>query len=224
VLLLLNLSTANARDWKHWSHKDRLPKVLIIGDSIAMGYTPYVQSILTNKATVMRQKGNARSTRNGLKKLDRWIGNTTWDVIHFNWGLWDICSLRPDSVTQEEGSMLDDALRIPKDQYEKNLEELVVRLKKSGKKLIWAQTTVVPGNKAGRIVGREEEYNDLAIKVMKKHGVLINDLHFLTEGFTSDLFVNLDDVHYTPVGYQRIAEQVADKILLTLGGEQKSFQ
>ena len=73
-----------------------LPKVLILGDSISIGYTPYVQSILKGKADVVRplnKKGgaeNCQGTTRGKTELDRWLGDTKWDVIHFNFGLHDL--------------------------------------------------------------------------------------------------------------------------------------
>ena len=58
-----------------------LPKVLIIGDSISIGFTPHVVEQLDGKAVVKHHKGNAQHTGTGLKQLDQWIGNTKWDVI-----------------------------------------------------------------------------------------------------------------------------------------------
>ena len=61
-----------------------LPKVLIIGDSISLAFTPHVARQLDDKAAVMHNKGNAQHTGTGLEKLDQWVGDTHWDVIHFN--------------------------------------------------------------------------------------------------------------------------------------------
>ena len=43
-----------------------LPKVLIIGDSISIGYTPYVKELLAGKAIVKHNPGNAEDTVKGL--------------------------------------------------------------------------------------------------------------------------------------------------------------
>jgi hypothetical protein len=61
-----------------------LPNVLIIGDSISIGYFPVVKELLEGKAVVVHNPGNAQHTRFGLEKLDEWLGQTKWDVIHFN--------------------------------------------------------------------------------------------------------------------------------------------
>ena len=195
--------------------KRELPKVLIIGDSISLGYTPHVTKMLKDQALVKHHRGNAQHTATGLKKLDQWLGGTPWDVIHFNWGLWDLCYRHPESKVQGNRDKVNGTLTIPLDQYEKNLDVLVTRLQLTGAKLIWAHTTVVPENEAGRIVGDDKKYNDVASRIMKKRGVAINDLHFLTRRFPPNLFTAPGDVHYTKEGYQRIAKQVAGKIRAT---------
>jgi lysophospholipase L1-like esterase len=197
-----------------------LLKVLIIGDSISLGYTPYVKAILKGKAVVTHNKGNAQHTSTGLKKLDSWLGDTKWDVIHFNWGLWDLCYRHPQSKVQGLRDKVNGKVTHTLEQYEKNLDKLVTRLKKTDAKLIWANTTVVPENEAGRIVGEDKKYNDVAIKVMKKHGVTINDLHSLTKDFSPNLFAGVGNVHYAKDGYKKIGQQVADTIQKTINGEQ----
>ena len=139
-----------------------LPKVLIIGDSISIGYTPHVKQILKGTADVRHHKGNAQHTGTGLKQLDQWIGKTKWDVIHFNWGLWDLCYRHPKSKVQGHRDKVNGTLTTPLEQYGKNLDELVTRLKATDAKLIWANTTVVPEGEAGRKMGDDKRYNDVA--------------------------------------------------------------
>lgn len=198
-----------------------LPKVLIIGDSISIGFTPHVVEQLDGKAVVKHHKGNAQHTGTGLKQLDQWIGNTKWDVIHFNWGLWDLCYRDPKSKVQGKRDKVNGTLTTTLEQYEKNLDKLVSRLKKTDAKLIWAHTTVVPEEEAGRIVGDDKKYNEVAAKIMKKYGITINDLNSLSREFPPDLFSKPGDVHYTQDGYQKIAKQVTAHILTILEDEQE---
>lgn len=198
-----------------------LPQVLVIGDSISIGYTPHVVELLKDKAVVKHHKGNAGPTGNGLKNLEKWLGETQWDVIHFNWGLHDLCYRNPEAKTQGHRDKVNGTLTMSLEQYEENLDELVSQLKATGAKLIWAHTTVVPENEAGRKVGDDKKYNEVAAKVMKQHGVTINDLNSLTSEFPPDLFAKPGDVHYTTAGYKKIAEQVAERILNTLEGGKK---
>ena len=196
-----------------------LPKVLIIGDSISIAYTPPAREMLKEVAIVEHHTGNAQHTGTGLKKLNQWIGTTKWDVIHFNWGLWDLCYRHPDSADPGKRDKVNGTVTTTLDQYQKNLDELVNRLRKTGAKLIWAHTTVVPQGEPGRIAGDARNYNAVATRVMRKHGVTVNDLNALTGRFTSDLFVKPGDVHYTTDGYWRIAAQVAERIREVLKDE-----
>ena len=192
--------------------QEALPEVLIIGDSISGGYTPRVARLLKGKALVKHSPGNSQHTGTGLKKIDAWVGETDWDVIHFNWGLWDLCYRHPKSKVQGRRDKVNGTLTTPLDVYEKNLDLLVTRLKKTNAVLIWAHTTVVPEGEAGRKLGDDQKYNNAAARVMKKHGVAINDLLALTRGFGPELFSKPGDVHYSGKGYDKIAQQVAAAI------------
>ncbi len=63
----------------------RLPRVLLIGDSISIGYTVPVRKLLAGKANVHRIPTNGGPTTRGLEQIDKWLGKKPWDVIHFNW-------------------------------------------------------------------------------------------------------------------------------------------
>jgi len=189
-----------------------LPKVLILGDSISIGYTPHVVEGMKGKAVVSRPKANCGNTQAGLANLDKWIAGGPWDVIHFNWGLHDLCYRNPESKEQGHRDKLKGTLSVPLPEYEKNLETLVERLKASGATLIFATTTVVPEGEAGRFVGDDVKYNEAAVRVMKKHGVSIDDLHALTKTFGPDLFVGPGNVHYTKEGSTKLGAQVMASI------------
>lgn len=199
-----------------------LPKVLIIGDSISIGYTPYVKRQLKDEATVSRNPGNAAHTGTGLEKIDAWLGDTRWDVIHFNWGLHDLCYRNPKSKNQAGRDKVNGTLTTTLEQYEKNLDQLVTRLAKTGATLVWASTTIVPGGEPGRIAGDDKKYNEAAARVMKKHGVVTNDLHSLSATFTTTHFVEKGDVHYLPAGYQKLGTQVAESIRTALKKTKKN--
>ena len=196
---------------------ENLPKALLIGDSISNGYTPHVIAALKGKVEVKHHKGNAQHTGTGLKMLDKWIGKTQWDVIHFNWGLWDLCYRHPESKVQGRRDKVRGTLTTHLEQYEKNLDQLVVRLKKTKAKLIWAHTTTVPKGEAGRKVGDDTKYNDAATRVMKKHGIVINDLNTLTDSFPAELFTASGNVHFRSEGSKKLGHAVATKIFEALG-------
>ena len=68
----------------------QLPRILLIGDSISMGYTPLVREAFAGKANVHHPPENCEDTGRGLAHLDDWLGEKKWDVIHFNFGLHDL--------------------------------------------------------------------------------------------------------------------------------------
>ncbi len=201
--------------------KTRLPRVLIIGDSISIGYTPFVKEELKGRVTVSHNPGNAQHTGTGLKKIDEWLGNESWDVIHFNWGLWDLCYRDPPGSLKR--GKKSGRVSIELDQYQKNLEKLIIRLKKTGAKLIWASTTFVPEGETGRKMGDDLRYNEVARKLMKKHRIVINDLHAASAGFPGELFRAPGDVHFKPEGRKKLAALVTARIVEALSlAEQRS--
>ena len=185
-----------------------LPRVLLIGDSISMGYTLQVRELLKGKANVHRPPANCGQTERGLQHLDEWLGTGHWDVIHFNFGLHDLKYLDEHGqyVAPEKGKQV-----APLPLYEKNLRELVARLKKTGARLIWCSTTPVPDGTLGRIKGDEVAYNEVAERVMKDNDVAIDDLHALIAPHQAE-WQRPKNVHFTPEGYQHLAAQVAASI------------
>jgi len=192
--------------------KANLPNVLLTGDSISIGYTPVVIEQLKGVANVQRVKSNCGDTQRGLQSLHAWLGDTQWDVIHFNWGLHDLCYWHPESKVYGKRDKVNGSVAVPLEQYGKNLQALVLQLLQTDATLIWASTTLVPQGEAGRRVGDELKYNAVAKAIMLKHGVAINDLHALTASFPPQLFSRLGDVHYKNEGSAQLAQQVASVI------------
>lgn len=200
-----------------------LPNVLLLGDSISIAYTRPVRAMLQTKANVFRpmmpdgqRPANCGETRMGLANFDTWVGHTAWDVIHFNWGAWDFCYRHPDSKVQGKRDKVNGTLSVPPDEYARNLEQLVLRLKATGAKLIWASTTVVPENEAGRFIGDDAKYNRIAEVIMKRHGIAIDDLYTVSKNFDGKYSVKPGDGHFTPAGSDLLARQVAAAILEAL--------
>jgi len=187
-----------------------LPRVLLIGDSISIGYTVAVREELKDKANVHRPTTNCGPTTNGLKNLNAWLGDKPWDVIHFNWGLHDL------KYMDDKGALLPPTdpqakQQVPPEQYEKNLRELVVRLKKTNAALIWCATTPVPEGAAGRIADDSVKYNEIAAKVMKDNEIPTDDLHAFAKARLKDI-QQPKNVHFSPNGSKVLAKQVADSI------------
>jgi acyl-CoA thioesterase-1 len=189
----------------------KLPRVLLLGDSISFGYTPEVRRLLTGQANVHRIAGTVAGTvrgslvldtRTALLQLDDWIGKARWDVIHFNWGLHDV-KITPSGEHQ-----------VPIIEYEKNLNVLVRRLEKTGARLIWASTTPIPRGRLSphRVAGDEEVYNLTARKIMVREKIPINDLHSLGCLLQKSRLQESEKVHFTEDGSARLGEQVTTAV------------
>jgi len=190
-----------------------LPRALLIGDSISIGYTLAARELLAGKVNLHRIPTNGGPTTRGLTELDKWLGKGRWDVIHFNWGLHDLkyMDAKGRLTAVDKGKQ-----QVPPEQYEKNLAGLVNRMKKTGATLIFATTTPVPKGSAGRIPGDAKTYNQIALKVMRAHGVAVDDLYtFILP--TLKKHQRPANVHFLPAGSKALAGQVAASILKALG-------
>ena len=189
-----------------------LPRVLIIGDSISIGYTPFVSQMLLGKAEVVHNEGNAQHTGTGLKMIDKWLGNTSWDIIHFNWGLWDLAYRSTSSKVYGNRDKVNGTITHSLEEYGENLNKLVERLQKTNAKLIWANTTPVPPGEAGRISGDARKYNAVAEHIMRKNDIPINDLYSYMINHMDKYQIRYGDVHFTEEGYNFLAKEVAKYI------------
>lgn len=196
-----------------------LPNVLILGDSISIGYTLDVRSLLAGKANVFRPisangRGaeNCNGTTKGVQAIDRWIGDRKWDVIHFNFGLHDLKHVaKPgeDAATSNPT----DPRQASVESYTRNLETIVGKLQSTGARLVFATTTpVAPGTSSPL---REPDvpplYNAAAEAVMKRHHILINDLFAFCRPHLEE-WQQPRNVHFTAAGSKALAGKVAQII------------
>ena len=182
--------------WDFVKDDPKLPRVLLIGDSVSRGYTQATRKVLEGKANVHRAPANCGPTASGLKNLDAWLGEGKWDVIHFNFGIHDRATPAAD--------------------YVKRLEEIMGRLEKTGAKLIWASTTPIPDNPAQKQTAASiVEKNALAAEVMKKHGIPTDDLFAAMTPHLAKL-QNPNDVHFTGEGYDFLGAKVGEAILVLI--------
>jgi len=193
-----------------------LPRVLLIGDSISIGYTLPTRALMKGKANVHRPSANCGPTISGLKSLDKWLGDKKWDVIHFNWGLHDLKYMGPKGGNLADPKASDSQQQVPPAEYEKNLRTLVERLKKTGAKLIWCSTTPVPEGAGGRVVGDSAKYNAIAAKVMADNKIPTDDLYAFCKPRLKEI-QKPANVHFSTEGSAALAKEVAASISKALG-------
>ncbi len=192
---------------------EKRPHVLLIGDSISIGYTSEVKERLHEIAHVERIDGNGASTLNGLRKIDSWLMGKSFDIIHFNWGLHDIAYRSKKSSHKNKLDKLNGKKKVEIEDYRSNLKYLVDRLKKTGALLIWASTTVVPDNEPGRFPKDVVAYNAVASVIMQNNQIITNDLYALSKSFNSDMFVAPKNVHFSKLGSSVLGTKVAKIIM-----------
>ncbi|MDD1750670.1 MAG: SGNH/GDSL hydrolase family protein, partial [Methanothrix sp.] len=130
-----------------------------------------------------------------------------WDVIHFNWGVWD-------AMYREAGSKFYKGRHTTSaSDYENNLRKLVARLKQTGATLIWASVTPVWKGEPDKPNGDVVAFNEVAAKVMKENGVMIDDLNSLVpKGEGSWVSHNVHDVgHLAPHVTKTILAAIASR-------------
>jgi lysophospholipase L1-like esterase len=178
--------------WDFVQDDPKLPRVLLIGDSVSRGYTQAVRKAFVGKVNVHRAPANCGPTATGIKKMDVWLGDGKWDVIHFNFGIHDRAT--------------------PISNYTQRLEQLIERMKKTGAKLIWASTTPIPDDPSKKQTAASiVERNKAAAELMKKHGVTIDDLFAAITPHVAEM-QNPQDVHFNAKGYDVLGETVAEAI------------
>lgn len=198
------------------------PKILILGDSISIGYTSHVKKSLKDSAFVTRPMRGHRAAENcegtdkGITAIDRWLamGDGQWDVIHFNFGLHDLKRVNADSGKNSNNA--DDPYQSDPEAYKKQLQVIVEKLKQTGAHLIFATTTPVPtGVKPYRAPSDPATYNQIAREIMTANGIEINDLYSFAAPRLEQIQIPAN-VHFTAAGSQQLGGEVTKAIKAAL--------
>lgn len=214
---LVFLSPIFIKPLKLFGQNKELPNVLLLGDSISIGYTPFVQELLKYRANVYRpmlengKPENCAGTTNGVKNIDRWLGDKKWDIIHFNFGLHDLKHVDP--ITGKNSKNPNDPLQADLKQYKKNLSEIVSKLQATGATLIFATTTPYPDKVNGplRDPGMSKKYNKVAVRIMNKKHIAINNLYDFVKPRMNEIQLP-NNVHFSKEGSLELAKKVIDRI------------
>jgi lysophospholipase L1-like esterase len=186
-----------------------LPKVVLVGDSIRLGYAPLVARKLAGRAVVVSPPANGGDSANVLKHLDEWVLREKPDLVHINCGLHD---LKLSKATKKH--------QVEPDDYRRNLQQIVDHVRKeTSAAIVFADTTPIDDARHAqrradfdRTEADVLHYNEVARAVMTAAGVPVHDLHTLIERGGVEKLLAADGTHYTPAGYELLAAAVADCI------------
>ena len=184
------------------------PQILLIGDSIRMGYCHNVRAELESEAEVLFPEGNCRCTAFVMESIAAWL--TMCDperlsAIHFNCGHWD--------AAQWSGE--DRPLNTP-EEYRANVERIIASLRRlfPNAKVAYATTTPMNPNGANSANPRTTErivlFNEAGVQAAEKCSVMIDDLYAYTADWEADCYQ--DYCHFTPKHSQILGVRVAEFI------------
>ena len=203
LLTLFPTVNATAREGTEWStaywynaNDERLPRVLLIGDSIVRGYEAAVRNELAGTAYV-GYWATSKSVTDPyyLKELAPILEAYDYKIIHFNNGLH---SLGEDPQTWEKG------LRAALD---------FIKANGKGAKIVWATSTPVNDPV---LASRVEALNQTAARVMAENQIPCDDLFALMNPLDRAVYWS-DKYHHKPQGVQMEGKQVADTLRAQLG-------
>ena len=196
-----------------------MKKIILLGDSIRMGYDKYAKMALEGVAEVYSPEENCRFTQYMLRFIHKWVGDSGFgedaDLVHFNVGLWDVIQI-----------MYDEPIT-PIDVYEQYLHRICKRIRECCPKAKIVFATSTPIHQANYESVKHEfwrsnetikAYNAVAVKVMKEHGIEVNDLYALMEGAPDHYFS--DRTHYytkdaTEIMTGRVLQVIEEQIGVT---------
>ena len=186
-----------------------MKKIVLIGDSIRMGYDKYVKDALEGTAHVFYPPENCRFAEYVLRYAHDWKKSGEWgddvDLVHWNAGLWDALDLFGDEPLSSLSYYGQAIARIDKR----------LRMLFPSAKIVFATSTNVCEEMSNPDFTRHnstiEKYNARALEALSGTDTVINDLYSLTATFPRSY--RSDWVHfYTPEGTERIGGRVLSLI------------
>lgn len=190
-----------------------MARVLLLGDSIRLNLQKQVREILTGEAEVSGPAENCASSRDLLRGLEQWLGESAADVVHVNCGLHDI--------RHDPGN---GGPQVPAEEYARNVAEIIETIVLRGNPtVIWSTTTPVNDERhnsrkdSRRFQQDVSRYNDVAMRIAVEAGARINDLHSMVIDAGADGLWAEDGVHFTESGYRLLAAGVASAVREALG-------
>lgn len=191
-----------------------MKKVVLIGDSIRMGYQPTVVAELKGTAEISSPEENCSDSAKIVLNLTEWVINQKPDLVHINAGLHDLKQFR-----DADGPLH------TLEQYETNLREILSRIKADTEaRIIWATTTPVNEKVHSEVKGFErmeadvDRYNETALKVVREMDIPVNDLFSFVMAKGRDEMLRPDGVHFRPEAYEEIGKEVASVIGKAIDG------
>ncbi|MCR9118204.1 MAG: SGNH/GDSL hydrolase family protein [bacterium] len=191
----------------------KLPKIVLVGDSIRLSYAPIVAKQLAGTATIVSSKSNGIDSTNVLRNLRQWVIRENPTIVHFNCGIHDTKKFKSTGKFQ-----------VSPEAYEANLRKIVEQIRQeTGAIVLFATTTPILDERAAALRKEREyellgasvkQYNDIALKVMAELKTPVDDLHTTIAKPNSpnktETLIGSDGVHMTTTGKELLGTKVAE--------------
>lgn len=189
-----------------------MKKVLLLGDSIRMGYQEDVKELLKGEYEVYFSDDNGRFASYTLWQANQMFKEYGhFDVVHWNNGYWDMNVESPMTEAMT-----------PIDEYSYFLRRIIRLCRENSDHIIFATTTPVlekgsafDVTNTGCYICYDNEwvstYNDTAKEIMRQENICVNDLYELVHQ-GENYYKCPDKLHLTIEGYKLCAQQIADVI------------
>ena len=195
-----------------------LPRILVIGDSISMGYRPFITEHFKGKAYVDYWVGGTWFGPDALKDGDKAPAKIAWKGVFSN-GPYDVISW--NSMTLHMWSPKQ-AWRCPEESIVPNFSDMLKFLKAEAPKtqFIWIRCTPVRAiqpDGTQTLDGPDNErmvkYNRIVDTVMKKERIPEVDLYAITESQSLAPFKgSQDNLHWGPEVSKLFADAIIKEI------------
>ena len=184
------------------------PKVVLIGDSIRLGYAPNVAERLAGKATVVSPPANGGDSANVLEHLEEWVIREKPDVVHLNCGLHDL--KRSAGRTGATRSSRTGTRRTSGGSSPGSAARPAPRWSSPTRRPSWTSGTPGGGPASIGPTPTCAATTPRPPRSCGEAGVPVHDLYWVVEQAGPERMLGPDGTHYTPEGYDRLAEAVAD--------------
>ena len=199
-----------------------MKKIVLIGDSIRLGYDKYVKDALLGVAEVYYPNDSARFSEYTLRYLSDWKHDNGWgediDLVHWNTGLWDVLEMYGEAPISNPQQYSETIAKISR--------QIKILFPKA--KQVFATNTSVIEEKYGWDRKRHnaiiEQYNEIAVKALSGTGCVINDLYTLTKNAPLEIRKGDPTHFYTPEGTKLIGDRVLSFICGELGIDAKEVK
>lgn len=181
--------------------------ILVIGDSISIGYTPTIGKLMPDYR-VTHSKGNARNSFYTANNASQWLADMEQapEIIIWNNGIWNTIHNYTDEPLQ--------FLMTTSQQYESDLENTAQILKQTGARIIFVTTTNIAEGTNFYDETMLQDLNETAKTVMMRNGIEVYDLNAVSNGILS---YKKDPVHYTDAGYYILGESIVNNAIKKVG-------